>query len=65
VRSRIGQRSDDLQLLDHRSRPAVRDEQRKRVLLPGANMDEVDVDPSIRVVNCGKAFSLASTLRQS
>ena len=41
----IGERIDDLQLLDRRARPPVRDDERQRVLVLGANVDEVDVDP--------------------
>ena len=41
----LGERIDDLQLLDRRARPPVRDDQRQRVLVLGANVDEVDVDP--------------------
>ena len=45
VRRRIGERLDDLQLLDDRAGPAVRDDQRERVLVPRADVDEVDVQP--------------------
>jgi hypothetical protein len=34
MRRRIGERLDDLQLLDDRAGPAVRDDQRERVLVP-------------------------------
>ena len=44
VRRRIGQRIDDLQLLDDRAGPAVRDDDRQRVRLLRAHVDEVDVD---------------------
>ena len=44
VLSGIGERIDDLQLLDGRARPPVRDDQRQRVLVSGANVDEVDVN---------------------
>ena len=40
----ITQRLDDLELLDRRAGPAVRDDQRERVLVLRANVDEVDVD---------------------
>ena len=45
VRGGIGQRLDDLQLLDDRARPAVRDDERQRVLVLRADVDEVDVEP--------------------
>ena len=45
VRRRVGQRVDDFQLLDDRARPPVRDDQRQRILVPGADMDEMDVKP--------------------
>ena len=41
----IGERLDDLQLLDDRARPPVRDDQRQRVLVPRANVEEVNVQP--------------------
>ena len=44
VGGRIGQRLDDLELLDRRAGPAVGDDQRQRVLVLRANVDEVDVD---------------------
>jgi hypothetical protein len=40
----LGEWIDDLQLLDRRPRPAVRDDQRQGVLVVGAGVDEVDVD---------------------
>ena len=45
VRGRVGQRADDLQQLDDRARPAVRHDQRQRVLVRRPHVDEVDVDP--------------------
>ena len=45
VRRGIGERLDDLQLLDDRAGPAVRDDQRQRVLVLRADVDEVDVEP--------------------
>ena len=45
VRRRIGERPDDLQLLDDRAGPAVRDDERERVLVLRADVDEVDVQP--------------------
>ena len=41
----FGERVDDLQLLDRRARPPVRDDERQRVLVLGADVDEVDVHP--------------------
>ena len=40
----IGERLDDLQLLDDRAGPAVRDDQRQRVLLRRPDVDEMDVE---------------------
>jgi MFS transporter, PHS family, inorganic phosphate transporter len=45
VRGGVGERADDLQLLDDRAGPAVRDDQRQRAGVPGADVDEVDVQP--------------------
>ena len=45
VRGRVGERADDPEHLDHRAGPAVRDDQRQRVLVPRLHVDEVDVDP--------------------
>ena len=44
VRSGIGERVDDLQQLDDRTGPAVRDDDRQRTLMLGFHMDEVDVE---------------------
>ena len=44
-RRRIGERTDELDLLEDRARPSVRDDQRQRVRVAGADVDEVDVDP--------------------
>ena len=44
VLRRIGERTDELDLLEDRARPAVRDDQRQRVRVAGADVDEVDVD---------------------
>ena len=41
---RIGKRADDVQHLDDRTRPAVRDDQRQRVLVRRLDVDEVDVE---------------------
>ena len=45
VSGRVGQRADGLEQLDHRAGPAVRHDQRQRVLVLGAHVDEVDLDP--------------------
>ena len=45
VRRGIGQRIDDLQLLDDRAGPAVGDDERQRVFMLRADVDEVDVEP--------------------
>ena len=45
VRGRIRERADDLELLDDRAGPAVRDDQRQRILVTGTDVDEVDVHP--------------------
>jgi len=42
---RVGKRVDDFQLLDDRARPPVRDDQRQRVLVLGADVDEMNVEP--------------------
>jgi hypothetical protein len=41
----IGERMDDLQLLDDRARPPVGDDQRQRVLVRGADVEEMNVQP--------------------
>src|SRR3954452_7975128 len=40
---RIGQGIDDLQLLDDRAGPSVRDDERQRIFMLRANVNEVDV----------------------
>ena len=45
VRGRVGQRADDLEHLDDRARPAVRDDQWQRVRVRRPDVDEVDVHP--------------------
>ena len=45
VRGRVGERADRLDQLDDRARPAVRHDQRQRVLVLGPHVDEVDLDP--------------------
>ena len=43
MRRRIGQWIDDLQLLDDRARPSVRDDERQGIFMLGANVDEMNV----------------------
>ena len=43
VRGRVGQRADGLKQLDDRAGPAMRHDQRQRVLVPRPDVDEVDV----------------------
>ena len=45
VRSRVRERADDLEQLDHRARPAVGHDQRQRVFMLRLDVDEVDVHP--------------------
>src|ERR1700722_384352 len=45
VNGGIGERADDLQLLDDRAGPAVRDDERQRILVPGTDVDEMYVEP--------------------
>jgi hypothetical protein len=42
---RIGQRTDDLQLLDDRPGPSVIDDERQGVLMLRSNVNEVNVEP--------------------
>ena len=44
VRRRVGERADRVEHLDHGAGPAVRHDQRQRVLVLGPDVDEVDVD---------------------
>ena len=43
VRGRVGEQADDLQLLDDRAGPTVRDDQRHRTLVLGTDVNEVNV----------------------
>jgi hypothetical protein len=43
VRCRVGWRINNLQLLDHGTRPAMRDDERQRVRVLRANVNEVNV----------------------
>ena len=42
---RIGEAGDDLEELEHRARPAVREEERKGSRAPALDVEEVQVDP--------------------
>ena len=42
---RIGERIDDLELLDDRARPPVGDDKRQRMLMFRPNVNEVNVEP--------------------
>ena len=44
VRGGVGERIDDLELLDDRSRPAVRHDSRQRVWMARSNVNEMDVE---------------------
>ena len=44
MRGRVGERADDLQLLDDRAGPAVGDDHGQRARVRGPHMDEVDVE---------------------
>jgi hypothetical protein len=44
MRHRIGQRLDELHLLDDRARPAMRDDDRQGLLVLRAHVDEMDVE---------------------
>ena len=65
VRGGIGERLDDLHLLDDRAGPPVRDDQRQRAGVRGADVDEMDVEAVDLGDEVGRAFSLASHSRQS
>src|SRR5258706_10602784 len=41
---RVGERTNDLELLDDGPRPAVRDDDGQRIRVTGADVDEVNVD---------------------
>ena len=45
MRRGIGQRIDDLQLLNDRAGPPVRDDERQRVLMFRTNVNEMNVQP--------------------
>jgi hypothetical protein len=45
MRRRVDERVDDLQLLDNRARPSVRDDDRQGILMLRANVNEMNVQP--------------------
>ncbi len=61
----IGERADDLQLLDDRAGPAVRDDERRLSACGERTWMKWMSSPSISVMKWGKAFSVASHRRQS
>ena len=61
----IGERFDDLHLLDDRSRPSVRDDDRQRVLVLRANVDEMNVEAVDLGDEIRHGIQLRSALRQS
>ena len=66
VRGRVGERADGLEQLDDRAGPAVGHDQRQwRPRVASCTWMKWMSTPSISVVNCGRALSFSSTLRQS
>ena len=65
VRGRVGERADGLEQLDDRARPAMRHDQRQRVFVLGAHVDEVDVEPVDLGRELGQGVRFSSALRQS
>ncbi len=65
MRRGIGQRLDDLQLLDDRAGPSMRDDHRQRILVLGTHVDEMNVEPVDLGDEMRQGLSCASTLRQS
>ena len=65
MRRGIGQRIDDLQLLDDRAGPSVRDDERQRIRMFRTNVNEVNVQPVDLGDELRQGFSFASHLRQS
>jgi hypothetical protein len=60
VRRGVRERVDDRQLLDHRAKPSVGDDERRRVLVLRADVDEMDVEPVDLDDEVGRALILAS-----
>jgi len=54
VGTRVGQRAEDVQELEYRSRPSVREYQRKRAGFGRAGVDEVDAQAVHRVTKLRK-----------
>ena len=65
MRGRIRQGIQDLHLLDDRAGPSVGDDQRQRVVVLRADVNEMNVEPVDLGHEFGRALSFASTLRQS
>ena len=55
----VGERINDLELLDDRTGPPMRDDQRQRVLVLGPDVNEMDVEPA----NLGNEVRQAIQLR--
>ena len=55
----VGQRIDDLQLLDGRARPAVGDDERHRIFMSRPDVNEVDIQP----VDLGDELGMSVQLR--
>ena len=66
MRRGIGQRIDDLHLLDDRAGPSVRDDERQRIFMLRADVNEVNVQPVDLgdELRAGRSVS-PRTLRQS
>jgi hypothetical protein len=45
MRRRVGERTDDLEHLDDRAGPAVRDDERQRIFMLRTNVNEMNVEP--------------------
>ena len=58
VRGRVRERIDDLKLLDDGSRPAVRDDDRERIRMTRADVNEVNVDAIDRRYELRKGIEL-------
>jgi hypothetical protein len=65
VRRGIGERLDDLQLLDDRARPPVRDDQRQCGLVLGADVDEMNAQTVDLGYEVREGVQFPSHLRQS
>ena len=65
MRRGIGEWLDDLQLLDDRARPPMGDDQRQRILMPGANVNEMNVQPVDLGDELWQGIQLGLAVRQS